>query len=74
MGLEGKVDGCAFFYRASRFELKEKYVVEFNDAAVTASRTETQRIRTQSMQQSQRKHQQEELNRQLQRLMRDNVA
>ncbi|KAI9905187.1 hypothetical protein PsorP6_013754 [Peronosclerospora sorghi] len=30
MGLEGKVDGCALFYKRSRFILKERYPVEFN--------------------------------------------
>ena len=39
MGGEGKVDGCAIFYRTSRVSLCEKYVIEFNDAAVTMART-----------------------------------
>jgi len=31
MGLEGKVDGCAMFYKRNRFILKEQYPVELND-------------------------------------------
>jgi hypothetical protein len=30
---EGKIDGCALFYRPSRFKLTEYFVVEFNDVA-----------------------------------------
>ena len=33
MGVEGKIDGCALFYRASRFKLVSYFVIEFNDAA-----------------------------------------
>ncbi|KAL3668366.1 hypothetical protein V7S43_006456 [Phytophthora oleae] len=33
MGLEGKVDGCAFFYKRNRFILKERYPVDFNELA-----------------------------------------
>jgi CCR4-NOT transcription complex subunit 6 len=33
LGQEGKVDGCALFYRTDRFKLKEKYVIEFNEVA-----------------------------------------
>ncbi|KAL8005792.1 putative endonuclease/exonuclease/phosphatase, MYND-like zinc finger, mRNA-binding protein [Plasmopara halstedii] len=33
MGLEGKVDGCALFYKRNRFILKERYPVDFNDLA-----------------------------------------
>lgn len=33
MGVEGKVDGCALFFKRDRFRLLEKYVIEFNDAA-----------------------------------------
>lgn len=32
MGVEGKVDGCATFYRASRFDLVRKNVLDFNEA------------------------------------------
>ncbi|TMW57302.1 hypothetical protein Poli38472_003227 [Pythium oligandrum] len=33
MGLEGKVDGCAFFYKRNRFIMKEQYPLEFNEIA-----------------------------------------
>ncbi|KAJ0410666.1 hypothetical protein ATCC90586_003735 [Pythium insidiosum] len=33
MGLEGKIDGCAFFYKLNRFIMKEQYAVEFNEIA-----------------------------------------
>lgn len=33
MGIEGKIDGCALFFKSSRFNLVEKYVIEFNEAA-----------------------------------------
>lgn len=33
MGLAGKVDGCAIFWRRSKFHLVESYSIEFNDLA-----------------------------------------
>ncbi|GKY98457.1 hypothetical protein MPSEU_000803100 [Mayamaea pseudoterrestris] len=33
MGLAGKVDGCALFWRRSRFHLVESYSIEFNEVA-----------------------------------------
>jgi len=33
MGLEGKVDGCALFWRRSKFHLVESYSIEFNELA-----------------------------------------
>ncbi|GAB9474773.1 Carbon catabolite repressor protein [Globisporangium polare] len=33
MGLEGKVDGCALFYKRNRFIMKEQYPIEFNEMA-----------------------------------------
>ena len=38
MGPTGRVDGCALFYKVAKFELKEKYVIEFNDAARVSAR------------------------------------
>jgi CCR4-NOT transcription complex subunit 6 len=32
MGVEGKVDGCALFFKTSRFYLIEKYSLDFNEA------------------------------------------
>lgn len=32
MGVEGKVDGCAVFYKKSRFTVNQKYCIEFNEA------------------------------------------
>lgn len=31
MGLEGKVDGCAMFYKRNRFIMKEQYPIELNE-------------------------------------------
>lgn len=61
MGREGRIDGCALFYRKSRFALSEKYVIEFNDAAEA-----TYQVKGKQMQ-----PQREAL---LKRLKRDNVA
>jgi CCR4-NOT transcription complex subunit 6 len=33
MGMVGKVDGCALFWRRSRFHLVESYSIEFNEVA-----------------------------------------
>lgn len=33
MGQYGKVDGCAVFWRRSRFLMAENYAIEFNDIA-----------------------------------------
>lgn len=33
MGLTGKVDGCALFWRRSKFHLSESYSIEFNELA-----------------------------------------
>jgi len=33
MGLAGKVDGCALFWRRSKFHLAESYSIEFNELA-----------------------------------------
>ena len=33
MGLAGKVDGCALFWRRSKFHLVESYSIEFNEVA-----------------------------------------
>eukprot|EP00611_Tribonema_gayanum_P003315 TRINITY_DN12571_c0_g1_i2.p1 TRINITY_DN12571_c0_g1~~TRINITY_DN12571_c0_g1_i2.p1 ORF type:complete len:288 (-),score=94.97 TRINITY_DN12571_c0_g1_i2:170-973(-) len=33
MGLVGKVDGCALFWRRNRFRLVENYAIEFNECA-----------------------------------------
>lgn len=35
MGSQGKIDGCGFFYRESRFELVERHDVEFNTIALS---------------------------------------
>lgn len=74
MGLEGKVDGCAFFYKAGRFKLLEKYVVEFNAAAKTASEAEANELRRQQATPAQRAQHMKRLDKQLHRLLRDNVA
>lgn len=33
MGPEGKVDGCAMFYKRNRFIMKEQYPIELNEVA-----------------------------------------
>lgn len=61
MGREGRIDGCALFYRTSRFALSEKYVIEFNDAAEATYQVKGKQLQPQR----------EAL---LKRLKRDNVA
>lgn len=63
MGREGRIDGCALFFRKSRFALHEKYVIEFNDAAEATYNLKGK--------QPQLQPQREAL---LKRLKRDNVA
>jgi hypothetical protein len=41
MGMQGRVDGCALFYLRDRLSLAEKYVIEFNDAAMTLAKEGT---------------------------------
>lgn len=69
MGAEGKVDGCAIFYRTSRVNLLEKYVIEFNDAAVTMFRSGTIIAKKSGRQPSD-----QDAKEALERLMKDNVA
>lgn len=63
MGLVGKVDGCALFWRRSKFHLVESYSIEFNELA--------QRQATQVLGLNPRS---EEGNHYLNRLCKDNVA
>lgn len=42
MGRQGKIDGCATFFRADMFSLREEYVVEFD--TIAQSRTKEPRI------------------------------
>jgi CCR4-NOT transcription complex subunit 6 len=44
MGLEGKVDGCAIFYKRSRFRLASYFVIELNEAAEAMLRAEAGRL------------------------------
>jgi len=66
MGQEGKVDGCAIFFKRSRFHLLEKYVIEFNDAAMAMARAGTLT--------SKQKATKTEVCDALNRLLKDNVA
>mmetsp|Transcript_4568 Transcript_4568/g.7073 ORF Transcript_4568/g.7073 Transcript_4568/m.7073 type:complete len:675 (+) Transcript_4568:56-2080(+) len=34
MGADGKMDGCAIFFKRDRFALREKHVVEYNESAI----------------------------------------
>ena len=61
MGTAGRVDGCALFFKRSRFRAVEKYVIEFNDAAVEMAKKEPPDASGM-------------VERGLKRLMRDNVA
>jgi CCR4-NOT transcription complex subunit 6 len=63
MGLAGKVDGCALFWRRSKFHLVESYSIEFNELA--------QRQATQVLGMNPRS---EECMAYLNRLSKDNVA
>ena len=38
MGQEGKVDGCAIFYKRDRFVLQETHALEFNHVAITRAK------------------------------------
>lgn len=62
MGMAGKVDGCALFWRRSKFHLVESYSIEFNELA--------QRQATQVGM----NHRSEECMAYLNRLSKDNVA
>ncbi len=39
MGMVGKVDGCAIFWRQTKFHLVESYAIEFNDCVHRAAET-----------------------------------
>lgn len=67
MGMEGKVDGCAVFFKVSRIRLLEKYVIEFNEAAVTMARSRNIITKTSSPTD-------EQVSDALARLLKDNVA
>jgi CCR4-NOT transcription complex subunit 6 len=41
LGPRGRIDGCALFFKVAKFELKEKYVIEFNEAAMTMAQQGT---------------------------------
>lgn len=76
MGLEGKVDGCAFFYKRNRFIMKEQYPLKFNDIAneyVAAAINEFEMTYpTATMAHRESFH--ASMNRMRTRLLRDNVA
>ncbi|KAF0688105.1 Aste57867_20266 [Aphanomyces stellatus] len=76
MGLAGKVDGCALFYRKSRFYLKEQYAVEFNDAAndFIASLWSNFELAYPTASNQERETYQASISRIRQRLVRDNIA
>jgi len=63
MGIAGKVDGCALFWRRAKFHLVESYSIEFNELA--------QRQATQVLGMNPRS---EEFTSYLNRLSKDNVA
>ena len=67
MGRKGKVDGCAIFFKANRFQLREKYVIEFNDAAMAMARAG-------KLVPNQSTLNEMEMNETLQRVMKDNIA
>ncbi|OQR82903.1 carbon catabolite repressor protein [Achlya hypogyna] len=76
MGLVGKVDGCAMFYRKNRFYLKEQYSLEFNEAAndFVASLLASFDMAYPAASHHERDAYQASLARVRQRLVRDNVA
>jgi CCR4-NOT transcription complex subunit 6 len=63
LGMEGRVDGCALFFKRKRFKLLEKYVIEYNDAALAMAKQGLFKLRHGVT-----------VDRVLQRLMKDNVA
>ena len=38
LGPKGRVDGCAIFFKAQKFSLTAKFVIEFNDAAINMAK------------------------------------
>ncbi|TDH72254.1 uncharacterized protein CCR75_003267 [Bremia lactucae] len=76
MGLEGKVDGCALFFKRSRFILKERYPVDFNELANNfLSQVQTEYdLKYQGPSMAAREKYLATLNKMRQRLLRDNVA
>ncbi|KDO21160.1 hypothetical protein SPRG_12941 [Saprolegnia parasitica CBS 223.65] len=76
MGLAGKVDGCAMFYRKNRFYLKEQYSLEFNEAAndFVASLLANFDMAYPTASHHERDSYQASLSRVRQRLVRDNVS
>ncbi|KAF0724991.1 hypothetical protein Ae201684P_009686 [Aphanomyces euteiches] len=76
MGFEGKVDGCAMFYRKTRFFLKEQYTVEFNEAAndLVQSMWTNFEMAYPTASNHERETYQASINRIRQRLVRDNIA
>lgn len=72
-GPAGRVDGCALFYKVSKFELKEKYVIEFNDAArVSASQGHFKGVSAEEV--KSQNYSGRDKNKGLARVCKDNVA
>lgn len=77
MGLEGKVDGCAFFYKRNRFIMKEQYPLEFNEMVneyLASALNDFKMNYSSTATMSDRENFRENINRMRQRLMRDNVG
>ncbi|DBA03906.1 TPA: hypothetical protein N0F65_004596 [Lagenidium giganteum] len=76
MGMEGKVDGCALFYKRNRFIMKEQYPIEFNELAndFLANLLNDFDMAYPTASHGQREAFQSTLNRMRVRLLRDNVA
>jgi len=72
MGMEGKVDGCALFFRAGRFKLLEKFALDFNEAVDACYEGEVSK--TSTMPSHEAKARQAELEKIKRRLKHDNVA
>lgn len=76
MGMEGKVDGCALFYKQDKFILTESHCVEFNEATHTFTTTQLEQYRLTHPKAttSDLAKQKAKSTRRQQRLLRDNVA
>lgn len=74
MGMEGRVDGCALFYLRGRFNLLEKYVIEFNDAAMTLAKQGTLGSHGHNDPHESAADQRHRIQTAMKRLLKDNVA
>ena len=74
LGPRGRIDGCALFFKVAKFELKEKYVIEFNEAAMTMAQQGTFKGITAEEAKNPQQSRNTSKTHGLSRLLKDNVA